>query len=100
MRGWKAFQNEETGKPQRALKASLKDSWVNARSIKLRPIDFKVPMRILGQTVLIRRTASAKINMVYLCNKTAESSCGHINLLAIICGSGSVDVEPGEDFTD
>lgn len=98
--GREALENKETSKTQSPLETSLEDGRVDARAVKVRPIDLKVPMRVLRQTILIGRAAPGEIDMVNLRDEASECSRSHVDLLTVIRASRSVDVKAGENLAD
>lgn len=95
-----ALENQEPRQTQCPLKASFEDGWIDLGAVQLGPVDFKIPMRILGEAVLIRRASTREINMVDLGNKASQCSRGDVNLFAIVGSAGSIDIKTSEDFTD
>jgi hypothetical protein len=82
------------------LEASLEDGRINARSIKIGPVDLKVSVRILGEAILVGRTSTSKVNMVDLGDEAAQCSGSYIDLVAIIGAASGVNIETRQDFTD
>lgn len=82
------------------MEASLEDGWINARSIKIRPVDLEVSVRILGEAILVGRTSTSEVNMVDLGDEAAQCSGSHIDLAAIIGATSGVNVKTCQDFTD
>lgn len=92
---WQSFEDKEPRQAQSALKAPLKDGWVDPRSHKSRPVDFEVAVRILGEAVLVRGTSSGEIDRVDLGDIASQSSRRDIDLAAIVASTTGVDVEAG-----
>jgi hypothetical protein len=64
--GWKTLQNQKTSKTKCSRETALENSRVHARTIKLRPINLEVSVRVLGQPILIRRASTAQIDRIDL----------------------------------
>jgi hypothetical protein len=97
---WQSLKDKQTGQAQRPLEASLEDGRINARSIKIGPVDLKVSVRILGEAILVGRTSTSKVNMVDLGDEAAQCSGSYIDLVAIIGAASGVNIETRQDFTD
>lgn len=95
---WQSFKHEKSGKTQSSHKAPLEDGRINARTVKLRPVDLEPSAAVLGKAVLVGWTAAGKVDVVGLSHVGLQSARGAIDLLAIICSAGAVDVKAGEDF--
>lgn len=98
--GGKSLEDEEASQTKGPLKAPLENGGVNARAIQIGPIDLKVPVRILGKTILVGRTAPSEIDVVYLGNEAAQCSGSDIDLLAVIGSASSINIETCEDLAD
>lgn len=95
---WQSLQHEQSCETKSPHKTPLEDGRVDARTIKLRPVDLEPSAAVLGKAVLVGGTAATEIDMVGLSHVGLQSTRGAIDLLAIIRSAGTVDVESGENF--
>lgn len=93
-----SFQHEKSCETQSSHKTPLEDGRVDARTVKLRPVDLKPSAAVLGKAVFVGRTAASEVDVVGLSHVGLQSARGAIDLLSIIGSAGAVDVETGKNF--
>lgn len=94
------FQNKKSCKALSSSERSLKDGWVNTRSIEQRPVNLEATVTVLRKTILIRWRTASEVDGVALGHESSQGSGSCVDLLAIVSSTGTVDIETRKNFRD
>lgn len=96
----KLLQNEQTRQTLGPAEATFKYCRIDARSIKIWPLDLEATVSVFGQAVLIRRRATCEVDRIDLCHVGGNGAWTRPDLFAVECGTAAVDVEASQDLAD